>query len=344
MSKINVLISLHRGYGLGDAVQMSAVLRHVAKYRPNWTVDYQAEEGRHCVGQGIVANTFAYGQPYPNQRGALFPYDAEVIICLYDTWANWHDRPNTRVSSCLREHFDLDWDAECGQYRVDVSPKVANAVRLLVGPGGREVSASSKIPHRRMTRVVAVHYQGDSSKTRKDLTHAQAAQVCKEVDKLGCSPLLLDWRDASPLTDSIQVRTTGRISMSREWGADAEYNCAVIAQCAAFVGIDSGPSKCASATDTPSLIVWTGHHPAPFHDPAPNTTHLVPVRYNGLEPVCDDAGVIRWFESHHTVRKYDRDPVREIVAWLKETLTDERPSLAITEQSRGAEKADSRYW
>ena len=59
---LNVLISLHRGYGLGDAVQMSAVLRHVVAARPEWHIDYQAEEGRHQVGRGIVDNTFAYGE------------------------------------------------------------------------------------------------------------------------------------------------------------------------------------------------------------------------------------------------------------------------------------------
>ena len=97
-------------------------------------------------------------------------------------------------------------------------------------------------------------------------------------------------------------------------------NCAVIRQCAAFVGIDSGPSKCASSTDTPALVIWTGHHPAPFHDPAENTTHLVPRGYHGLEPVCNDAGVVAWFEAHHLVRQYDRDPVVEVGAWLREVL------------------------
>ncbi len=41
--------------------KVSAVLRHVAKYRPHWVVDYQADEGKHQVGRGIVAATFAYG-------------------------------------------------------------------------------------------------------------------------------------------------------------------------------------------------------------------------------------------------------------------------------------------
>ncbi len=299
---------------------MSAVLRHVAHYRPTWHIDYQAEEGRHGVGRGIVANTFAYGQSYPSPH-----YDAEVQILLFDTWANWGDRPNTRVSSCLRDRFGLEWDAECGRYRVEVSPEAMAATRVLVLPdyhiGNRQVgSIRLKFPVSTHRRVVALHYHGDSSPDKKNLTHEQAAEICKHIEKLGCTPLLLDWRDVSPLPDRHSIRTVGRLPTSRHWGADAEMNCAIISQCAAFVGIDSGPSKCASATDTPSLVIWTGHHPAPFHDPAPNTTHLVPHGYHGLEPVVNDRGVVDWFERHYRVRQYDRDPVGEVGAWLKGVL------------------------
>lgn len=302
---MKVLVSLHKGYGLGDCVQASAILRHLVKYRPDWTIDYQAEEGRYQVGRGIVANTFAYGEKYPSLR-----YDAEVQIKLYDTWANWDDRPNTRVSSCLHEQFGMGWDESCGRYQVRVSDRAMEVVRPFINPihGNRRDRGGA----------VAVHYQGDSSPGRKNLTHRQADVICKEIEKLGKTPLLLDWRGKSPL--SSEIRSVGCTPYSRAWGTDAEINCAVISQCDAFVGIDSGPAKCASATDTPALVVWTGHHPAPFHDPSPNTTHLVPTGYHGLEPVVNNKGVISWFESHYNVRQYDSDPVREISKWLKETL------------------------
>lgn len=306
---LNVLISLHRGYGLGDAVQQSAVLRHVKKYRPHWVVDLQAEEGRHCIGRGIVTNHFEFGKnPDSNKI-----YDAEVEILLYDTWANWHDRPNTRVSSCLRDRFGIDWDSELSRYRIDVRPEVTAEVRR------RWTSFISWLPHQGK-RTVAIHYKGDSSAARKDLSDAQADAICAHVLSFGCAPLLLDWRGVSPLVKRLEYGRTGGTAWSRLWGADAEYNCAVIRECAAFVGIDSGPSKCASSTDVPSLVIWTGHHPAPFHDPAPNTTHLVPRDYHGLEPVVNDAGVIKFFESHYSVRQYDQDPVLEIKKWLEETL------------------------
>lgn len=308
METLRVLVRLYKGYGLGDAVQMSPVLQHLRKYRPNWIVDYQAEEGKHQVGRGIAETTFAYGDPYPSNH-----YDIEVQIQLFDTWVNWQDRPNTRVSSTLRDRFGIDWVPECGRYVVNVSRDVWYQVRE------RMVAVEANRPHLHpLLPVVAVHYSGDSSPTRKNLSDTQADDICKEIKHLNGIPLLLDWRGTSPLID---IHTNvNRIGFPQGWGGNAEYNCAVISQCKAFIGIDSGPGKCASATDTPTLIVWTGHHPAPFHDPAPNTTHLVPEGYHGLFPVCDDPGVITWFEAHHRVMTYKDDPVAGIRKWLRETL------------------------
>ena len=295
---------------MGDAVQMSAVLRHVVKYRPHCRMYFQAEEGRHQIGRGICAATFAYGS-----ISSPLHYDAEVQIRLYDKWWNFHDRPNTRVSSCLREHFDLNWDAECGRYQVEVSPEAERSAKYGVGT----VWCKGQ-------RAVAFHYRGDSAPEMKNLSHTQGADICDDILKLRYTPLLLDWRDEWPIASESGVRTVARdqwnqpCHVARRWGGDAEMNCAVIQQCAAFVGIDSGPAKCASATDTPSLVIWTGHHPAPFHDPATNTTHLVPVDYHDMHPVYGDQGVTKWFDDHYKVWYYNGDIVGRVKDWLKETI------------------------
>lgn len=279
MTPINILVSLHRGYGLGDAVAMSAVLRHVRAARAHWNITYQAEEGKQVVGRDIVDYVIAYGDAYPVPY-----YDAEVQILLFETYYGWTDRPNTRVSSALHDRFGLNWNAEYGRYKVNVSDSVKRW-------------AIDTVP----SNAVAFHYQGNTAKDKKDLTHKQAEEVCNHIRDLGCAPYMI-----------------GDIPK----GYDAEVNCAVIQHCRAFVGIDSGPSKCASATDTPALVVWTGHHPAQFHDPAPNTTHLVPVGYHGLKPVYNDERVVRWFEAHYNVLTYsDGNPVPEINKWLTEVLT-----------------------
>lgn len=328
---MNVLISLHKGYGLGDAVQMSAVLRHVVKYRPEWKINYQATEGQHQVGRGIVEYHFAYGKPYPSPH-----YDAEVQILLFDTWANWGDRPNTRVSSCLHERFGLPWDPECGRYQVNISQEARKVASAFFGADSF-ASLSAK------TNFVGLHYIGDSSPSKKNLTNEQAIDICTEIERLGYTPLLLDWKNKSPLTSTYGVQSVGWSPHTMNWGANAEVNCAVISRCAAFIGIDSGPSKCASATDTPALVIWTGHHPAPFHDPAPNTTHLCPKGYHGLDPVCSDQGVIDWFEKHYNVLHYQRNPVPMVRLWLEEVLANGKPGARATHKNTYQAQANRHY-
>lgn len=276
MSKKRVLVSLYKGYGLGDSVQMSCVLQHIRKYRPDWIVDYQAEEGKHQIGRGLVENHFAYGELYPSEH-----YDAEVQLILYNRWYGWSDRPNTRVSSCLHERLDLNWDRECSRYIINVSTSVKNW-------------AIQTVPN----NSIGFHYLGDSAYANKNLSFEQADLVRETIRELGYFPYIM-----------------GRHIPK---GYDAEVNTAIISECKAFIGIDSGPGKCASATDTPSLIVWIAHHPAEFHDPAPNTTHLVPENYHSLHPVCNDSKVIKFFEENYNIIKYKEDPVEEIGNWLKE--------------------------
>jgi hypothetical protein len=307
---VHMLISLKQGYGLGDAAQMSAVLRHVVAARPSWVIDFCATAGRHTAGHGIVRNTFTFDDPAPASH-----YDREVEIILYDSFHNWADRPNTRVSSCLHERFGLPWVAELGRYQLNVTEAAFyTAFDFLYSIRAPDIA-------QRKAKVVAVHYQGDSSKDKKDLTHLQAEHVCNHIMNLRRMPVLLDWRNTSPLTDMLNIPTVGRIKCADDWGKNCMMNAALISQCEAFVGIDSGPAKCASATDTPTLVTWIGHHPAPFHDPAPNTTHNVPTDYHGLEPVCNSPGVIEFFEKNYNVRKYDGNPVKEIKQWLTEQLT-----------------------
>lgn len=277
MDALNVLISLYPGYGLGDAVQVSAVLRHVQRYRPEWKVYFQAEPGRETVGVGIAHRVLVYKDLVDVH------FDAEVQIVLYDTPTNWEDRPNTRVTSCLHERFGIEWDRELARYQVQHEPCVMIPVRS-----------------------VAVHYQGDSAPDRKNLSQLQARSVCTWVQSFGYHPLILDWR-----SDPLSITFGGVKKMVPTLsGRSAADVCSAISACAAYVGIDSGPSKCASATETPALVVWTKHNPAHFHDPAPNTTHLVP----------EDTVLGKFFEANYSVRRYESDPVPEVCKWLTETL------------------------
>lgn len=323
--------------GLADAVQMSAVLRHLRKHRPSWLIDYCADEGRHSAAIGLVRNAFHYGEPRPSSS-----YDREIDIVLYDQFAAWQDRPNTRVSQCLHERFGMGWDPECGSYEINVTcqansdalqylmsyriPSFAQCYLMTHTPpyplGTPLIKADDGKYWPAKFKCVCIQYEGDSSQINKNLTTEQAAEICQAVIAMGRVPLLMDWRNKSPLPDGKTIHTTGRLSTSDTWGRDVQMNAAIISQCEAFVGIDSGPGKCASATSTPTLICWTGHHPALFHDPCANTTHLVPVDHRSNPLLRGNAVVAEWFEKNYAWRGYDdaEDLVSKTEAWLQEVL------------------------
>src|SRR6516165_2080042 len=49
--KIPILIK--QAYGLGDAVQLTCVLQHLAKHRPDWSIDVATGIGKHSAFRGL---------------------------------------------------------------------------------------------------------------------------------------------------------------------------------------------------------------------------------------------------------------------------------------------------
>lgn len=307
---MNILVSLHRGYGMGDAVAMSAVMRHVVASRPDIAFDYRAHDGQHEVCRGIARYTFGWASSQPTHE----VYDGEVLITLYEEWRGYTDRPNSRVGIALLDHFNLSWRPELARYQIQVDKDIMDDAAALLTALTHQVGEDGR-------RCVAIHYQGDSSPARKNLTTDEARVACEAVERLGRVPVLLDWRNGSDPAILGRFPTVGTYAAARMRGGDPVFNAAVISQCEAFVGVDSGPAKCASATETPSLVVWTGHHPAQFHDPAPNTFHLVPIRHQHGPPINNAPKVLKFFEEHYRYREYAGiTPSAEIEAWLEEVL------------------------
>lgn len=293
---MRLLINMHGGYGLGDAVMFSPVLRHLQKHRRNWIVDFLCDPGREATARGLCRNVFT------KDTNASLTYDREITIALYDTLCGWSDRPNTRVSSVLHEYFGMAWDKSCGSYWVDIHNNVFSEVERWI----------------QNRQCVAIHYEGDSAKERKNLTHEQIRPIIEEIKKFGYTPIILDWRNSSPLVDGVTVFSPGRLSVGEQWARSAEHNAAIIEECHAFIGIDSGPGKCASATFTPSLICWTGNHPAMYHDPARNTKHLIPADHARL--IDHNAGALSFFRDNYDFETYQNDLPTKAISWLKRVL------------------------
>ena len=314
MTPLRILLRLHRGYGLGDAVMFSVVLQHLRARRPHWQIDFCAERGKHSAGHGLCERAFAYEDPDPPKA-----YDREATVMLFDNPGCWIDRPCTRAVSCLHEMFGMAWEEPLGRYKVCVSPeaRAAAADRLdAIDP--------------KTQGVVLIHYEGKSAPQNKNLAHEQAGAFCRAVIELGRIPVVLNWRGHLPLPPGAKV-FDGEAGRERNptdttwpgWGGDAEHLAAVVGQVAAFVGIDSGPGKVASATETPALICWTDrHHPLQFHDPAPNTTHLLPEGHEKMVPILGDLRRLDYFKQAYLSRTYSGDLVAKVGKWLREVIHD----------------------
>ena len=148
----------------------------------------------------------------------------------------------------------------------------ALAQRYLAGvcPGGP--AADGRFP------AVLIHYQGNTSGDRKDLPHDLVRDVCEVVLHCGAVPVILDWDRRSPLVDGKKIHNPG--AEHELWHGtgtgDAESLAALIDASRLLIGVDSGPLHVAGATDTPTIGVWTQHHPVHFFDLADNVLHLVP--------------------------------------------------------------------
>jgi FkbM family methyltransferase len=276
-------------HGIGDAIQLTAVLQHLRKYRPEWELYLWALRGKHSVGHGYCKRVWHDQQLKPARE------DFDRVFKL-DWWECGHcyaDSPSTKAAQCLRDVFGLQPDPELMRYKLHVSDQAREVTRdYLEGIGCR------KLPGGRYN-AVAVHYEGNTSVTRKNLDHATISELCESLIGAGFVPLILDWDKRSPLPDGKRIHCPG-VNPFDPWGGfgsgDAERLTALISQCSLFVGIDSGPQKAAAATDTPAIGVWTFHHPIHFLDLAPNVLNLVP---EWLRPECPD-----YFAAHYRHRPY----------------------------------------
>lgn len=253
--------------------------------------------GKHTALTGLC-NRVWHDQERPGPPGG---YDTEAELGFFENYLGFRDRPCTKITNCLREVFGLEYDASLGRYEVRVGAAAHDrAAGYLEEIGCRRNDAGRY-------NCLITHYSGNTSPGKKNLAHWQAKGLFDLAKQAGRKVVLLDWDKRCPFADGVGIFTP-RTGEGDIWGGfgsgDAETIAALIAQAEAYVGIDSGPGKVASATDTPSLICWIGHHPLQFHDPAPNTTHLIPADHRRMPPVENDQGRWEYFEKHYRFTIY----------------------------------------
>jgi SAM-dependent methyltransferase len=211
------------------------------------------------------------------------------------------------------EVFGLTPIPELCQYQIAVRDETRRRARKALA----EYCPGVTLPDGRY-RAVLIHYQGNTSGDRKDLPHDLIREVCNVVCQAGYVPVILDWDRRSPLIDDVKVfnpNADHELWDGRHTG-DAETLAALIEASALMIGVDSGPLHVAGATTTPTIGVWTQHHPVHFFDLANNVTHLVPGDHQNTAA----AAALEYFSRNYRHHVY-KQLYMELPALVQSLLT-----------------------
>lgn len=283
-------------HGFGDAVQFTAILRHLERYRPLWRIAVNAKAGAHTLFDGLCAGVGVMDREnlpkvYPENYALTYP------VHWTEPGETYCDSPATKVERCLREEFGIDPDPELWGYRVQVSERRREAAR-------KALAEIAPLGEDGRFRVVALHYQGNSWKDSKNLDENVIRRAVETVRAAGFVPLILDWED--PYRSAIlRERVRGVKCFGKGhpiWGGlgtgDGATLAAILAQVRMAIGIDSGPEHLSAAVGTETVVAWGKSHPVNYFAPMDNVVHLV--RPDGGKYIRGDRGRgERFFRDHY---------------------------------------------
>ena len=316
---MNVLINFR--HGLGDAAQLTAVLEHLKYYYPDWEVDVAALVGKHSVLRGLCRNVFILGRQkvFHSRYDRVFELTWEECPTCYTDW------PSTKVERCLLEVFRVTPIPEKCHYTIWPSEEAIRAAR-------RYLEDTCKVTPGEDGRypVVLVHYEGNTGGEFKDLPLPLARKVCDDVLQSGAVPVILDWDFRTPLADGKRIfNPHADLGLWNGNGTgDGEVLAALTGLATLMIGVDSGPLHVAGAVTTPTIGVWTRHHPLHYFGHANNVVHLVPENHRQLLHGNPDAGMA-YFDRHYRCRTYT-DLEEELRAMVREQLRDDCGGLVYT--------------
>lgn len=282
-------------HGLGDAVQLTSVVRQLRRVHPDWTIDVAALKGKASALASAAHRVHTLGEEPPAAE-----FDRVVNLDWWECGDSYGDSPSTKVEKCLREVFQIDPAPGPWGYEIDIGKEAGMAAAAYL----QSIGATQRDDGR--WNAVAIHYEGNTATRRKNLTHEQAKLVCDQVQLAGCVPVILDWDRRSPLPDGKRIHCPDADNpLWHGYGTgDAERIAALVLLCRAAVVVDSGPGHVAAATDTPTLMVWVGHHPVHYCAPSDNVLHLVPASHADMIH-HRSAEALEFFQRHYRLTPYD---------------------------------------
>ncbi len=277
-------------HGFGDAVQLTTVLAHLRQLKPHWAVDVAVGRGAESLLEGQCRQVWSLDDP--RLREPSRQHDLDRVLRWSEPVECYADSPATKAERCLREVFHITpQPAWC---RYTVHPQ--HDARRRAGEYARQLERPFAL----------VHYQGNSSRLHKNLDERVVARLCRDLISQGLAVVVLDWDRRSRLVDGRHILGPGAdhpLWNGRGTG-DGGTLAALAARAKICIGIDSGPGHVFGATPTPTLMVWTKHHPLHYYGLADHVLHLVPADHpRWLRGQNAGAGEA-YFARHYRHRRY----------------------------------------
>lgn len=305
-AKSTMDILLRFNHGLGDTVQLTSLIRTLNHYHPDWRISVAAPSGRQSALRGVADAVFVLGREPPT-------FDTVFDLEWHECNDTYNDVPSTKVERCLREVFNVEPLPSKSDYTIQVGDEARDlAVRYLTSIGCVRGDDNR-------FNALLLHYEGNTSKDRKDIGIGTAAEICAAATDAGLVPVILDWHRRSKLPDGKAIFCPGTAHWlwRRTGTGDAEQLAALNEVVRLFVGVDSGPQKVALATSTPAICVWTYHHPVHYAPPTSHAIHFLPYQVDHPQ----------FFRKHYRFATYVSEA--DIAAGVRAVLTGEDPGLAM---------------
>ncbi len=304
-------------HGLGDCVQLTAILRHLRRFRPDWEVDVRCGLGRPSLFAGLCRRAFHTGEA-PDRD-----YDRVIADGFPESLTE------TKTLHALRHTYHLTPVVELLAYEWQPQTDDLEAARAYYHSLGLAEWSDGRYP------VVVAHYKGNSVAGRKSLPDAAILPLADRCHALGLTLVVLDWDERTAPV----VRYHPAVAMCTHFTApdlwrhqgcgDAARIAALMELAVCWLGIDSGPGHVGGATTTPGVVVWTGHHPVRYYDYAmPQVLHLVPPDLDRLPPGKAGRAILDRYYRHRT---YTDLPTDIAVAVLENLAHREPPAGSQTD-------------
>jgi len=264
-------VLLRMKHGLGDNAQFTIVMRHIQYYFPDWEIDIIVGRGKQSYFKQFASRILLRKEDEYNFRN----YDRLLDVDWPPANVCSPHVPSTKVTRFLQNYLHVEPIADLYKgYEITITSKEQQLADEYV----------ATLPNK---PFAIVHYLAKTLKFAKSLTHNDALFICKQILKQDCTPVVLDWKNESPLPDQQTIYNPGADNAiwQGESLSSAGTIAALISRAKLYVGVDSGPLHVAGCTRTPTLAIWHGHHPINFYDLCDNVTHLVPESGRGLKAI-----------------------------------------------------------